>query len=274
MNGFQRPSLRRRRLGRRLRAMREAAHLTLDEAAKRLDKKRSSLHRVETGETRADVHLVRSMMDLYDQFEPDLLDEVRAALKPSWVTKYGVQDGGYVDAETEASVVREYSALNIPGLLQTKPYIKAVLEHASRRRSPEHLNNQLKVRLIRAERLTSDENPLELIAVIDEAALLWKVGAPEVRRAQLLHLIDMADLPSVTLQVLPLDGGPHSAMEGPFIVLDFGSDEQPLLYHDYVTGALHIEREAEVEEARVVFDSLRSEALSPAESVALIERLL
>ena len=226
------------------------------------------------GETRADVHLVRSMMDLYDHFEDGLLDEVRAALKPSWVTKYGVQDAGYVDAETEASMVREYSALNIPGLLQTKPYIKAVFEHASRRRSPEHLHNQIKVRLIRSERLTSDENPLELIAVIDEAALLWKVGAPEVRRAQLGHLIDMAELPSVTLQVLPLERGPHSSMEGPFIVLDFEPDEQPLLYHAYVTGALHIESQAEVQAARVVFDSLRSEALSPAESVALIERLL
>jgi hypothetical protein len=67
VNGTQRPSLRRRRLGRRLRAVREAAHLTLDEASIRLDKKRSSLHRIEVGETRADVHLVRSMMDLYDR---------------------------------------------------------------------------------------------------------------------------------------------------------------------------------------------------------------
>jgi transcriptional regulator with XRE-family HTH domain len=274
VNSKKKAPLRRRRLGRRLRAMRVAAGYTLEEASKKLDKKRSSLHRIELGETRADVHLARSMMDLYDQFDEGLLDAVRAAFNPSWITKYGVQDLGYVDAETDASVVREFSGLNLPGLLQTEPYIQAVFENARRQRSLEHLRNQIKVRLIRKERLTSEDNPLELIAVIDEAALLRKVGAPEVMRAQLGHLIDMAELPAVTLHVLPLDGGIHSAMEGPFILLDFDPDEQPLLYHDYVTGALHVENSAEVDEARLVFDTLTGEALSPAESVALIERLL
>ena len=274
MNKYQRPPLRRRRLGRRLRALRESAGLTLEEASKRLDKGRSSLHRIELGETRADVHLVRSMMDLYDRYEEGLLDEVRAALKPSWVTAYGVQDLGYVDAETEASVVREYCGLNLPGLLQTEAYIRAVFAQARRRRSLDQLRNDIMVRLIRQKRLVSEEDPLELIAVIDEAALRRKVGGPEVMRAQLGRLIDMAALPTVTLQVLPLDGGTHSAMDGGLALLDFEPDEQPLLYHDYVTGALHIEKPAEVDEARLVFDSLCSEALSQAESVQLIERLL
>jgi transcriptional regulator with XRE-family HTH domain len=60
------PMLRRRRLARRLRQLREQSGMTLDEAAPRLDKTRSALSRVETGKTRADVHLVRSMMDLSD----------------------------------------------------------------------------------------------------------------------------------------------------------------------------------------------------------------
>src|SRR2546423_1541225 len=74
-DAYKMPPLLRRRLGRRLRALRAAAGINLDEAAARLDKTRSSLHRIEAGETRADVHLIRSMMDLYDRYEEDLLEQ-------------------------------------------------------------------------------------------------------------------------------------------------------------------------------------------------------
>ncbi|MFC0105647.1 helix-turn-helix domain-containing protein [Kibdelosporangium aridum] len=73
----------RRNLGAKLRQMRKQAHLTLELAAPKLDKTRSALHRVETGQTKANVHLVRSMMDLYDAYDPVLLDEVREANKPN-----------------------------------------------------------------------------------------------------------------------------------------------------------------------------------------------
>ncbi|RZS37452.1 helix-turn-helix protein [Herbihabitans rhizosphaerae] len=63
-----------RRLGRRLRQMREKAKLKIDPAAKQLDMSGSALQRMEAGETRANVHVVRSMMDLYDQYVPGLLD--------------------------------------------------------------------------------------------------------------------------------------------------------------------------------------------------------
>jgi uncharacterized protein DUF5753 len=159
----------------------------LEAAAAKLDTTRSSLFRVESGETRASVHVVRSMMDLYDRYEEDLLDAVRAALKPSWFTTYGVQDMGYTDAETEASRVLEYPGMHLPGLLHAEPYMRALFEHA-RRRSPEQVNNQIAVRGIRQLRLTSEDNPLELVAVIDEAALTREIGGSEVLRAQLDHL--------------------------------------------------------------------------------------
>jgi transcriptional regulator with XRE-family HTH domain len=82
----------RRRLGRRLRAMRESAGLNLDQAAARLDKKRSALHRIETGMTKADVHFVRSAMDIYDEYDANLLDQTREAAKPLWFRAYGVAD--------------------------------------------------------------------------------------------------------------------------------------------------------------------------------------
>ena len=267
------PPFRRRRLGRRLRDLRESAGLTLDAAAPRLDISRSTLHRLECGERRADVHVVRSMMDLYDRYEPDLLDAVRDAAKPSWFTMYGVQDMGYTDAETEACRVLTYAGMQLPGLLHTESYIRAQFDSAHRRRSAAQADNQVTVRHIRQLRLSSEDNPLELVAVIDEAALLREIGGPAVLREQLDHLIIMAELPSVTLQVLPLRTCPVNALDGGFNLLSFsGPDEPDLLYHEYVTGALHIENDEEVRAAKLVFDSLRGEALNPADSMALIEQ--
>lgn len=267
------PPLRRRRLGKRLRALRESAGLTLEAAAPKLDLSRSSLFRVESGETRATVHLVRSMMDLYDRFEADLLDAVRAALKPSWFTAYGVLDMGYTDAETEADRVWDYPGMHLPGLLHTEAYIRALFGHVHRRRSAEQVDSQVAVRRIRQQRLASEDDPLELVALIDEAALTREIGGPAVLRAQLDHLTIMAELPTVALHVLPQRRCSPNALEGGFTLLGFPEPEEPdLLYHEYATGALHIEDEEEVREARLVFDLLRGEALNPADSVALIER--
>ena len=264
----------RRRLGRRLKALREEAGLTIEQAAPLLDKTRSALGRIERGETRADVHFVRSCMDLYDQYVDDLLAETREALKPQWFRSYGVEDLGYVDVETHAATVKEFPALNLPGLLQTESYIRAMLA-GGRRRTKIQMDNDIAVRLIRQRRLTGDSSPLDLVAVVDEAALRREVGGAEVMREQLRHLVEAAAWPTVSLQVLPLREGVHSAMDGAFILLSFPEPEDSeLLYVEYATGALHIEDSEEVRRARLKFDQLRTEALSPADSVALIEQII
>ena len=266
---------RRRRLGKRLRRMREAAGFTIKDAAIRLEKARTSLVRIEKGEYLTDVHLVKSMMDLYDHWDENLLDLTRDALKPSWVAAYGIKDFGYIDVETEASRVRNYAGMHLPGLLHADPYIRALFEQTHRGRSLEELASAFKVRSIRRERLRAEEAPLEFVAIIDEAALRREIGGPEVMRAQLQHMIAMAALPTVTLQVLEMRGCPTAALNGAFTLLDFPDPDEPdLLYHEYVTGALHIDDREEVREAKLVFDALRSVALNPADSVALIEQLI
>lgn len=274
MNRHKRPPFLRRRVGRRLRTLREQARLTLDEAAPKLDKTRTALHRVETGETRADVHLVRSMMDVYDQYDPDLIDLTRKALKAGWWVSFGVDDLGYTDLETEAVQVREFGGLNIPGLLQTEEYMLALF-HTGPRRTRKEIDNQVAVRRIRQRRLTNEHNPLELVAIIDEVALLRVVGSKDVMCDQLRHLITMSELPNITVQVLPLGQGPHDAMSGGFILLAFPEPDDPeMLYVEYATAALHIEDEDEVQRGKLLFDRLRSNAPNPIDSVALIKRLI
>lgn len=255
--------------------LREEAGLSLDHAAEKLEKTRSALSRIETGATRADVHFVRSLMDIYDIYVPGLLDQARAAMKPQWFRYYGVEDLGYVDVETHASAVNEFSGLNLPGLFQTEAYIRAVVGRDRRSRTPAQINNDVQVRLIRKKRLTSTDDPLYITAIIDEAALRRSIGGPAVMREQLRQLVDLAALPTVTVQVLPLRNGAHSAMDGAFTLLSFPDpSDSDLLYVEYTTGAMHIEDEDEVRTARLKFDALRSEALSPEDSVAHIERVI
>src|SRR6266536_3697816 len=180
-----RPPFKRRRLGRRLRAMREEAGLTMEDAAVRLDMSRTSLLRTESGEYRASVHLIRSMMDLYDCYVEDLLDQAREALKPRWFQEFSLSDSGYVDVETEAVQVREFGGLNLPGLLQTEAYMRALFDQSPLPRTAKKMNDDVAVRMIRQQRLFDDEDPLELVAIVDEAALRRRVGGGEVMRGQL-----------------------------------------------------------------------------------------
>lgn len=273
MNTKKRPPFLRRRLGHRLRALREAAGLTIADAAAKLDKTRSALHRIEAGQTRADVHLIRSMMDVYDIYVDDLVDAAREARRPRWFSRFRLADLGYVDLETEAVRVNEFCGLNLPGLLQTEPYMRALFARSPRPRSPKALEDDVAVRLTRRGRLSSEDHPLELMAIVDEAALRRRVGGAEVMRGQLRHLIESAVLPTVTLQVLPLRDGAHGGMEGGFILLRFPEDDPELLYVEHVAGSLHIEDAEEVGAARLAFEQLRTETLGPADSVALIEQI-
>ncbi|MEV0677077.1 helix-turn-helix transcriptional regulator [Actinosynnema sp. NPDC050436] len=268
------PPFRRRRLGRKLARMRTSANMTLDIAARNLFKTRSALHRIEKGETLVDVHLVKSMMDLYDRYDPDLVGETVRAREPGWWIALGVEDLGYIDVEAEASEIREVCVLVVPGLLQTSGYTRALFE-AHRFRSKRQLEADIRARRIRQSRLTDPENLVRLDAIIDETALRRAVGGAEAMRDQIAHLRRMADLPNVTIRVLLAARGAHSSMNGGFTLLSFPDVADPaVLYVEHPFGSLHMEKEDETIEAKVAFGNLANQALSPEESITLLERIL
>jgi hypothetical protein len=93
-------------------------------------------------------------------------------------------------------------------------------------------------------------------------------------RVQLNRLVEAAALSTVTLQVLPASVGAHPSIGGSFIILSFADFGEPdIAYVEHPLGAVHIEKENEVAEAKVLFDHLRSEALSPADSLVLIKEV-
>lgn len=249
--------------------------MTIEDAAIALDKHRNSLYRLEAGETKVDVHLARSMMDVYDQYDPHLIDDVRDALKPQWWMKFGMRALGYVDLETEATEIREVALIYVPGLLQTQPYMRAVFEADALKRTRTELNAQVEVRTIRQRRLIDEEDPLHLSALLDESALRQTIGGPAVMRDQLEHLVMMAELSTVTLRVLPRGIGAHGGQTGSFTLLDFPDPEdRTILYVEYPTGSIQVEEPDEVWRAKLLFDHLLDRALSPQDSVAFIEQII
>jgi DNA-binding XRE family transcriptional regulator len=255
--------------------MREAAGMSVEDAAVALDKHRNSLYRLEAGETKVDVHLARSMMDVYDHYDPDLIDDVRDTLKPRWWMKFGMRSLGYVDLETEAQEIRELGLVYIPGLLQTKPYMQAIFEADALKRTRTEFKTDVQVRMIRQRRLIDEEQPLHLFALLDESALHQTIGGPAVMREQLEHLVITAELDTVTMRVLPRKIGAHGGQTSSFTLLDFPDPEdRTILYVEYPTGSIQVEEPTEVWRAKLLFDHLLDRALSPDESVALIEQII
>jgi hypothetical protein len=258
--------------------MREQAGLSIEAAAPPLDCSVSKLTRIEGARQGVDPHLARSMLDLYgvggDRWA-QTIELVREARKRPWWKQYGLgDDSGYVQFETDAELVQNFVPGYVPGLLQTREYARAMFTSGVVERSAERLEAQLEVRMIRQRRLSDVENPLQLVAVAGEAALRNPVGAPEVMRAQLAHIAEAAALPTVTFQVLPAYPGPHGSLASGFTVLSFGDlDEPDLAYVEHALGAAHIEGEEEVLLARKKFDQLRTMAMRPADSLALLHEI-
>ncbi|MGI9003282.1 MAG: helix-turn-helix domain-containing protein [Pseudonocardia sp.] len=270
-------TIRRRQLARKLRKLRQKAGLTLETAAPLLDWSPSKLSRIENAHQRVDVHSVRGMLDLYDvggDRWTELIDLTRAARQRGWWRDHGLDDRGYIPLEAEATTVRDYSIAHVPDLLRTAEYTRELLGSSLRRRSTETLERTVTVQRIRQERLTSDEQPLHLMTIVEESALHRPCGGPKIMKAQLRRIIETAALDSVTFQVLPTSAEAHPGRNSAFTLLSFDELAEPdIAYVEHLLGSATIENEADVATARLVFDHLRSQALSPADSIDLVEQV-
>ncbi|GAA5117644.1 helix-turn-helix transcriptional regulator [Pseudonocardia adelaidensis] len=269
--------IRRRVLARQLKLLREQSGLTLEQAAPKLDFSVSKLSRIENAQVLIDVHWVKSMLDVYDVGGArwtELVDLAREANQPGWWRAYGLGNNSYIAFETEASRVHELSVTYVPGLLQTADYARALMRPVPLRRTAEQMEGEVAARMYRQQRLTSTENPLEFVTVIDESALHRLVGGPDVRRGQLGHIAALAELDAVTLHVLPISVGAHAAPPSGFLILSFGDLGEPdMAYVEHTLGALSLDKDGDVARARLTFERVLSDALDPAESLALVRRL-
>lgn len=271
------PTVRRRRLASELRRRREEASLTIDDVGEKLECSASKVSRIETGQVGVNPRDARDMLDLYgvDEDEREALVQLaREARKKGWWHAYNeVFTGAFVGLESEASTLRAFQCLLVPGLLQTEGYTRAVIKAIRPDARESDLERRIAGRLQR-QRLLVESDPPEYWAVIDEAVLHRPVGGPTVMHKQLTHLLKLAELPHVNIQVMPFENGAHCAMEGPFLILGFPELTDPdVVYVENTTSGVYLEQHSDVRTYTLMFDHLRAYSARPDESIAMVTRM-
>jgi transcriptional regulator with XRE-family HTH domain len=269
--------VRKRRLARMLRQLRDDAGLTIDQVAEKLELSASTVSRWETAQVGVRARDLKPLLDVYGVTgaqREELLQITRERRQQPWWQEYrDLPNILEAQFEDEASAIWQYSAQLVPGLLQTQAYARAVLGAIRLDANPGDIDRRLELRLRRQARLGSEHAP-EYRVILDEAVLRRQVGGPTVMAEQLQRLIEVADLPTVTLQVLPFSSGAHAGMDGEFTIFHYRDPNDPdVVYIENTGGDVYIERADVTGRYNSIFDHLRDAAQNPSESVRTLGTL-
>ena len=276
------PTVLRMLLGAHLRRLREAQGVSREDAGWEIRASESKISRMELGRVsfkERDVDDLLTLYGLVDAEERDrLLTLARQANTPGWWHRYGdvlpSWFQSYLGLEAAASLIRTYEVQFVPGLLQTANYARTVVQLGYPDSTDEEIERRVHMRLQRQERLSKKDGP-KLWAVIDEAALRRPIGGPAIMREQLKHLLDVATLPNITLQVMPFRFGMHAAEGGAFTILRFPeSDLSDVVYVEQLWGALYLDKREDIDPYLTAMEQLCVESTTPGGTAEILGDIL
>ncbi|MFJ2731635.1 helix-turn-helix domain-containing protein [Streptomyces sp. NPDC087317] len=276
------PTVRRRRLGEALRRYRNAAGLTLDAAAEAMGWIGPKLSRIETANAHIRPIEVAPLLKVFGIDDPEVINALEGLAKDArkqgwWQTYSGIVSPSYADyisLESDAESVHEFAPLLLPGLLQTAGYARETIAANAITRTPEEVAALAEVRQARQAVLTRTEHPLKVWAVIHEAVLHQRFAVrPNTMRDQLRRLLDVSELPNVTLQVMPLDATPHPGSVGGFSLVGFPGPMPDVVLLENLIGSSYVEGVSEVRTFADAFERIVAAALPTDDSLALIARM-
>jgi transcriptional regulator with XRE-family HTH domain len=270
------PTIRRRQLGAALRQLRLDTDHTREEIALVLGCSPTKVTYLESGRNVIGKTELIVLLQHYGQASKlPALEELRAeAGKRGWWSTARLPEwlAAYVGLETEASSVRCFETELIPGLLQTEAYAREI--HRLRGYlNADDLERRVQARLRRQERLTADD-PLQLSAVLSEAALARCARTPGVAAEQFRQFLNWAQRPNIEIRVLPFDVGLHPGMSGAFTLLSFPDSLLPDAgWQEYALGGHIIDDASDVAFLATLYDELRGQALGCDESLTMLAQL-
>lgn len=263
------PVVQRLVLGGRLRALRETRGVGLDAANTMLGWYRGKLSKVEGGTLGISERELSKLLDTYGVTGfaaaevRQLGQDARRRAAPERVSDWAKQ---YVSLERAATEIRMVYA-EIPGLLQTRDCAKEHL-YASPVVLATDVEQMAVAREERGNQLFRPNAP-RFWAILGEEAL-HRVGPPAVRSQQLARLGKIADLPNVTIRIVPMSAGPAAGLSCPFTLLWVEPANAKIAYVETLTGADYLRN---TDAYSVAFDKAEEISLTPSESRSLIERL-
>lgn len=251
-----------------LKAQREVAGLTQEQVAKLMGYSPSVIAKLETCRTiPSPQHAAQADEALRT---PGTFRRLRQAMingaYEPWVR-------ALLEMEERATVLRNWESLVIPGLLQTESYARAVLRGARPTDSDAAIEQLVAARMARQEIWQrEDPEPPVLSVILGEAVLRQRVGDAAVMREQFSQLIEATMSPRITIQVMPFSSPAHPGLLGPFVIASFETGPDAA-YLDSVLDGQVSERRKQVAQARLLYDTLAREALSPGTSMDLITKV-
>jgi transcriptional regulator with XRE-family HTH domain len=277
-----RPTALRIALGGHLRRLREANGITREAAGHAIRTSSSKISRMELGRVACKERDVADLLILYGVTDAEerqtIVDLVHQANTRGWWREYGDVLPSwfetYLGLEQGASVIRIYDPQLVPGLLQTKDYARAVMRFCHVHLTAGEIERRVALRMARQAFLNQPGAP-ELWVALDEAALRRPVDGHAVQCAQLVHLIQLAQRPNITLQIVPFDAGGHAAAGGPFTILRFAEPDFPdIVYLEHLTNAVYLEKKHDTVQYLAIMDNLCLQAASPSETVTLLQKMV
>jgi transcriptional regulator with XRE-family HTH domain len=182
----------------------------------------------------------------------------RQSLAPDWLVRF-------FDAEAQANVIKSYQTQVITGLLQTEDYARTIISARPTSNLEELIANRMDRQAILARKI-----PPRLWLILEESVIHRRLRDPGVAKAQLQHLVDMARSPNIVVQIVPRRTGIHAGLDGSYQLLTM-EDGQEIAYVESRAGGQIIEDPVKVADMALAFDLLRADALSPTDSLTLIE---
>lgn len=275
------PTALRMALGAQLRRLRETRGITREAAAEVIRGSAAKISRLELGRVGMKPRDAADLLTFYgvtdEQERQAFLGLVRQSGTPGWWHRY--HDvlppwfEMYLGLEQASVIIRTYEPQFVPGLLQTEDFARAVISLGYPGVPDEEIERRVMLRMQRQAVLAQTGAPY-LWAVLDEATLC-RLGGRSMMRAQIRHLLEVAELPNVTLQLIPFNSGGHVAAGGPFTILRFAEPDLPdIVYLEQLTSALYLDKIQDVQHYMMVMDLLCVQAEPPTRTARFLAGLL
>ncbi|MFF0017087.1 helix-turn-helix domain-containing protein [Streptomyces sp. NPDC005374] len=274
----ERTTTRRRQLGAMMRKLRARKGLTLEDAGKLVGVSKATVSRYETQAGPVKWIVIDALCREYGATEAERTAIVRLAKdakQQGWWSSFAdsIPESMNLLLTLEDEAVHEghFACVYVPGLLQTRAYSTALQKANEVPLEPAEIERLVDIRMKRQE-ILSRPKPPRLWAILDESVIRRLVGSPETMREQLDRLLEANESPHITLQVLPFSKGAHAAALGSFVIIGGAEPGLDVVYVDFHTGSLFLEKDKELERYRLAFEYLRAQALDMEASSAMIHR--
>jgi hypothetical protein len=267
-----------RRLSRRLTELRKASGHTANHVCDLLDWGRGKVGRFEANHwKRPEMSDIRDLLRVYGLDVDESAELEQLAMKARarhWWREYNeVFQNEFPGFENDSTRIRVFMPLVLPGLLQTRDYLEAVLRGSLR--SPTWQRKAIEARLRRQEILDrTDGTAPYVVAVITEASLMYRWGSAADRRDQILHLVELSKRPNIELRIQRFADGPPTGMHSMVNIFDFADDEPSVVYLETDTTIQEVSNSEEVQTYVEGFGRVRDGALEPGNTTSYLMHLV